>query len=80
MPFGCKRRTTFLYGAYSGGDSSRIPTSTRGPDVDENNDILKGRRLKRFVKTKIGDNVQIGLCNLTSDVEEEVAMNHGDEE
>jgi hypothetical protein len=61
---------------------SRTNTSTVfcGPDVDENNDISKGRHLKRFVKTKIGDNVQIGLRNLSLEVEREVAMNYGNEE
>jgi hypothetical protein len=59
------------------GNSSRTPTSTayRGLDVDEDNDNFNGRHLKWFVKTKIGDNIQIGLHNLNSEVEGEVAMN-----
>jgi hypothetical protein len=64
------------------GGSSRTPTSTvvRGPDVDENNDISTTRRVKRFVKTKVVGTVQIGLRNLSSEVEEEVPMNFGYEE
>jgi hypothetical protein len=64
------------------GGSSRIPTSTtsRRPDVDEDNDNCNERRLKQFVKTKVGDNIQIGLRNLNSKVEGEVATNYGDEE
>jgi hypothetical protein len=64
------------------GGSSKTPTSTMfcGPDIDDNSDISKKRRLKRFVKTKIGDNVQFGFHNLTSKVEGEVSMNYGDEE
>jgi hypothetical protein len=72
---------TFLYEAILGG-SSGTPTSTAfcGPDVDDNNNISKRRCLKQFVKTKIGDKVQIGLCNLTSKVEGEVSMNYSDDE
>jgi hypothetical protein len=64
------------------GDSSRTATSTvvRGPDVDENNDISTIRRVKQFVKTKVAGTVQIGLCNLSSEVEGEVPMNFGYEE
>jgi hypothetical protein len=83
MPFGCKRSMPFLYGAYlEGGGSSKTPTSIvfHGPDVDEHNDNYSGRRLNQFVKTKVGDNIQIGLCNLNLEVEGEVAMIYGDEE
>jgi hypothetical protein len=64
------------------GGSSRTPTSTasRGPDVDEDINNSMGRRIKRFVKTKAGNNIQIGLCNLNSEVEGEVAMNYGNKE
>jgi hypothetical protein len=64
------------------GGSSKTPTSTivRGPDVDENNDISMIRRVKRFVKTKVVDTVQIGLRNLSSEVEGEVPVNFGYEE
>jgi hypothetical protein len=64
------------------GDSSRTPTSTvvRGLDVDENNDISTTRRVKRFVKTKVAGTIQIGLRNLSSEVEGEVPMNFGYEE
>jgi hypothetical protein len=62
--------------------SSRTSTSTMfcGPDVDDNSDISKTRRLKQFVKTKIGGNVQYGLCNLTLEVEREVSTNYCNEE
>jgi hypothetical protein len=64
------------------GGSSRTPTSTvvRGPDVDENNDNSTTRHVKRFVKTKVAGTVQIGLRNLSSEVEGEVPMNFGYEE
>jgi hypothetical protein len=64
------------------GGSSRTPTSTvvRGPDVDENNNISTTRRVKQFVKTKVAGTVQIGLRNLSSEVEGEVPMNFGYEE
>jgi hypothetical protein len=41
------------------GNSSKTPTSITscGSDVDEINNISKGRHLKRCVKTKIGDKV-----------------------
>jgi hypothetical protein len=50
------------------------------PDVDDNNNIFKRRCLNRFVKSKIGDDVQYDLCNLNSEVEGEVSMNSSDEE
>jgi hypothetical protein len=64
------------------GGSSRTPTSTvvRGPDVDENNNISTTRRVKQCVKTKVAGTVQIGLRNLSSEVEGEVPMNFGYEE
>jgi hypothetical protein len=64
------------------GGSSRTPTSTvvRGPDVDENNNISMTRHVKQFVKTKVVGTVQIGLRNLSSEVEGEVPMNFGYEE
>jgi hypothetical protein len=63
------------------GGSSRTPTSTAShrPDVDEDKNS-NGRHLKRFVKTKVGDNIQIGLRNLNLEVEREVAMNYGNDE
>jgi hypothetical protein len=62
-------------------EDALIGSTERSSDrADENNDISKGRCLKRLVKTKIRDNVQIGLSNLTSEVEGEVPMNFGDGE
>jgi hypothetical protein len=80
-PSDARKVQPFYMGPTLGG-SSRYPTSptSREPDVDENNDISKGRHLKRFVKTKVGDNIQIGLHNLIAEVEGEVAMNYGNEE
>jgi hypothetical protein len=49
-------------------------------DVDDNSESFKRRCIKWFVKTKIGDIVKYGLCNLTSKVEVEVSMNYGNEE
>jgi hypothetical protein len=49
-------------------------------DVDEDINNSTGRRVKRFVKTKVGNNIHIGLCNLNSEVEREVVTNYGDEE
>jgi hypothetical protein len=71
-----------LYTEGTRGGSSRTPTSTvvHGLDVDENNDISTTRRVKRFVKTKVVGTIQIGLRNLSSEVEEEVPMNFGYEE
>jgi hypothetical protein len=64
------------------GGSSITPTSTivHGPDVDENNNISMTQRVKRFVKTKVAGTIQIGLRNLSSEVEGEVLMNFGYEE
>jgi hypothetical protein len=71
----------FIRGLLRGGSSkTNTSAASRRPDVDENNDISKGKRLKRFVKTKIDNNVHIGLRNLTSEVEGEVALNYGNEE
>jgi hypothetical protein len=80
-PFGSSRSSTFLYGGDARG-SSRTPTSTvvRGPDVDENNYISTTRHVKQFVKTKVAGTIQIGLRNLSSEVEGEVPMNFGYEE
>jgi hypothetical protein len=73
---GCKRplearevRPFYMEGTR--GDSSRTPTATVvcGSDVDENNDISTTRRVKRFVKKKVVGTVQIGLRNLSSQVE-----------
>jgi hypothetical protein len=61
------------------GDSSRHATC-RGPDVDEDINNSTGRRVKKFVKTKVGNNIHIGLHNLNSEVEGEVVTNYGDEE
>jgi hypothetical protein len=61
------------------GGSSR-PATSRGPDVDEDINNSTGRRIKRFVKTKVGNNIHIGLRNLNSEVEGEVVTNYGDEE
>jgi hypothetical protein len=62
--------------------SSRTPTSiaSRGPDVDEDINNSTGRRVKRFVKTKVGNNIQIILRMLNSEVKREVVMNYGEEE
>jgi hypothetical protein len=81
-PLDARDVQTFYTGPTQGG-SSRTPTSTIScrQDVDENSNTSKRRHLKRFnfVKTKIGNNVQIGLCNLTSVVEGEVPVNYGHE-
>jgi hypothetical protein len=61
------------------GGSSR-PSTSPGPDVDEDINNSTGRRVKRFVKTKVGNNIHIGLRNLNSEVEGEVVTNYGDEE
>jgi hypothetical protein len=61
------------------GDSFRPPTS-RGLDVDEDINNSIGRRVKRFVTTKVGNNIQTGLRNLNSEVEGKVVTNYGDEE
>jgi hypothetical protein len=61
------------------GGSSR-PATSRGPDVDEDINNSTRRRIKRFVKTKVGNNIHIGLRNLNSEVEGEVVTNYGDEE
>jgi hypothetical protein len=80
-PMDVREVRPFYTGPTQGG-SSRTPTSTvsHRQDVDENNDISKRRCVKRFIKTKIGDNVEIGLRNLTLEVEREVPMNFGNEE
>ena len=36
-----------------------------------------GRHVKWFVKTKVGNNIQISLCNLNSGVKGKVAINYG---
>jgi hypothetical protein len=58
-PLDAREVRPFLTGPTSGG-SSRTPTSTasRGPDVDEDNNISKKRLVKWFVKTMVGDNIQ----------------------
>jgi hypothetical protein len=61
------------------GGSSR-PATSCGPDVDEDINNSTGRRVKRFVKTKVGNNIHIGLRNLNSEVEGEVVTNYGDKE
>jgi hypothetical protein len=61
------------------GPTSRPPTS-RGPDVDEDINNSTGRRIKRFVTIMVGNNIQIGLRNSNSEVEEEVVTNYSDEE
>jgi hypothetical protein len=60
--------------------SSFRPATSRGPDVDEDINNSTGRRVKRFVKTKVGNSIHIGLRNLNSEVEREVVTNYGDEE
>jgi hypothetical protein len=42
--------------------------------------IFTGRRVKWFVKTKVGNNIQIGFRNLNCEVEWEVITNYGNEE
>jgi hypothetical protein len=59
--------------------SFRPPTS-RGPDVDEDINTFTRRRVKQFVTTMVGNNIQIGLRNLNSEVEGEVVTNYGNEE
>lgn len=56
--------------------SSKTPTSNAfcGSDVDSNSKSSKKRHVKQFLKTWIGDNVQYGLHNLISKVEEKVSM------
>jgi hypothetical protein len=61
------------------GGSSR-PATSRGPNVDEDINNSTRRRVKRFVKTKVGNNIHIGLRNLNSGVEREVVTNYGNEE
>ena len=61
------------------GGSSR-PATCCGSDVDEDINNFIRRRIKRFVKTKVGNNIHIGLYNLNSKVEGEVVTNYGDEE
>jgi hypothetical protein len=61
------------------GGSSR-PTTSRGLDVDEDINNSTERRVKRFVTTKVGNNIQIGLRNLNFEVEGEVVTNYGDKE
>jgi hypothetical protein len=61
------------------GGSSR-PATSCGSDVDKDINNSPGRRVKRFVKTKVGNNIHIGLRNLNSEVEGEVVTNYGDKE
>jgi hypothetical protein len=61
-------------------EGSSGPRTSRGPDVDENINNSMGRRVKRFVTTRVGNDIQIGLRNLNSEVEGEVVTNYGDEE
>jgi hypothetical protein len=68
-----------FYTGHTLGASSR-PATSRGLDVDENINNSTGRCVKRFVKTKVGNNIHIGLRNLNSEVEGEVVTNYGDEE
>ena len=67
----------FYTGPTLGGSSG--PTICRGPDVDEDINNSTRRRVKRFVQTKVGNNMHIGLRNINSKVEEEVVTNYGDE-
>jgi hypothetical protein len=59
--------------------SSR-PRTSRGPDVDEDINNSTERRIKRFVTTRVGNDIQIGFRNLNSEVEGEVVTNYGDKE
>jgi hypothetical protein len=61
------------------GGSFRLPTS-RGLDVDEDINNSTGRCVKRFVKKKVGNNIQIGLRNLNFELKGKVITNYGDEE
>jgi hypothetical protein len=72
-------RNTDAGPVHASGGSFR-PATSRGPDVDEDINNSTGRRVKRFVKTKVGNNIHIGLRNLNSEVEGEVVTNYGDEE
>ena len=56
------------------------PTISCGPDVDEDINNSTGRHIKQFVKTKVGNNIHIGLRNLNSEVEREVVTNYGNVE
>ena len=60
-------------------DSSR-PATCCGPDVDEDINNSIRRRVKRFVKTKVGNNIHIGLRNLNLEIKGEVVINYGNEE
>ena len=57
-PLDAREVRPFFTGPISGG-SFRTPTSTTscGSNVDEVNNISKKRRVKWFVKTKVGDNI-----------------------
>jgi hypothetical protein len=53
-------------------EGSSRPTTSRGPDVDEDINNSMRRRVKRFVTTRVGNNIQIGLHNLNFEVEGKV--------
>ena len=64
--------TSPILGGYSVTPRTNV---SHGPNVDDDNNISSRRRVKRFVKARIRDNVEIGLCNETLEVENEMAMN-----
>jgi hypothetical protein len=59
------------------GGTSKTPIFNAfcSPDIDENSKNSKKRSVKQFVKTKIGNNVQYGLCNLASKIKRDVLIN-----
>jgi hypothetical protein len=50
-------RLFYTWPTWGGSSRTLASTASRGPDVDEDNDNSNGRRLKWFVKTKVGDNI-----------------------
>jgi hypothetical protein len=81
MTNGCKGIWHFFKESIPG-DSSRTPifNALREPNVDDNNESSNRKHVGHFIKTKIGDNIQYSLRNLTLEVEGEVSMNYGNEE
>ena len=61
-------------------EGSSRPATSCGPDVDEDINNSTRRCIKQFIKTKVGNNIHIGLCNLNSEVEGEVVTIYGNEE
>ena len=73
---------TIVWPFYMGptlGGSSR-PATSHGPDVEEDINNSTRRRVRQFVKKKVGNNINIDFRNLNSKVEREVVINYGNEE